>query len=58
MTQPLLHDSQRAELEEQIQAFLSEGGEITEVPQGKTAAAEAAKSQWARSTDRPAPAKS
>ncbi|MCG8908085.1 MULTISPECIES: hypothetical protein [unclassified Pseudomonas] len=42
-------DRERSELDEKIAAFLSQGGEIQEIPVGQLAVKVERKSQWAKS---------
>ncbi|MBB4867020.1 hypothetical protein IB274_05265 [Pseudomonas sp. PDM18] len=47
---------ERSELDEKIAAFLSQGGEIQEIPVGQLAVKVERKSQWAKSEGKkPAP---
>lgn len=49
-------DRERSELDEKIAAFLSQGGEIKEIPLGQLATKVERKSQWTKSDGKkPAP---
>lgn len=56
MSDPV-HDNLRSALDDQIEAFLSKGGEITEVPTGTSGMnTDAKKTQWSRgNATKPAP---
>jgi len=49
MSDPV-HDAHRLELAVRVEAFLTGGGEITEVPVGKSAVSDPKQSHWKRSS--------